>query len=195
MNPSEWRRLVDPLLDDEWGLGKKLVFRRPITWVLRGVLWEASGSGTGFYLWELQMPLYQPVEHFDLSWSVRHGGGSQLYEVADTTRSAVAEAMSAVRKLAEIDSAVVDPPGGADNVGTMEVRAYGLYLEGNDAGAVEVLDRVLRYEPQFDWEIERSRRASSMRGKIDAGRREEVTKQLEAWRRDCLHALGILESG
>jgi hypothetical protein len=89
---------------------------------------------------------------------------------------------------------VPDPPGGADNVGMQETRAYGLFLAGDADSAVEVLGRVLRYEPKYDWERERADRAADIRRLIEAGLFDAVIRRFEAWRTEALDAL-LIDAG
>jgi len=192
MDSAAWKRLVKPLLDDDWLLKDRFAHLRPVSWVVHGVLWEASASEPGFYLWRWHMPLYQPATVVDLSWSDRHGGGSRIFNVADeSTRAAVAEAMTLVRAEAAETEVVIDPPGGVDSVGTMEVRAYGLLLEGNHGGATEVLKRVLRHEAKYAWQEEMLQRAEFMLSTIERGCHGEALQQLTVWRTACLAALKI----
>jgi len=192
MDSAAWKRIVGPLLDDDWALKGKVVYLRPVGWVLHGVLWEPSASRPGFYLWRLQMPLYQPVTVIDLSWSERHGGGSRVYDPTDAlTRAAVAEAMVMVRADYDKAAVVIDLPGGVDNVGIMEVRAYGLLLEGNHVGAAEILDRVSRYEAKYPWQEQMVRRAESMWSMIQGSYGREALQQLAEWRAESLAILEI----
>jgi hypothetical protein len=86
---------------------------------------------------------------------------------------------------------VVDPPGGVDNGRMQEARAYGLLLMGNAGGAIEVLGRVLRYEPRYPWEQELLRRAGEMRSLLQEAGADEAVRQLTAWRLESITALGI----
>lgn len=192
MRSSDWKRIVKPLLDDDWVLESRFVHLSPIGWVLHGVLWEASASGPGFYLWLLQMPLMVPTDVIDLSWSDRHGGSSRIYDEADeSTGAAVAEAMNIVRAAAQKMTVFVDPPGGADNVRMQEARGYGLLLVGNPGGAFEVLGRVSQYQAKYPWEKELVVRAARMRSLIENDQVQEVLDHLNAWRTESLAALGI----
>jgi hypothetical protein len=194
VDSAVWKRIVKPLLSEDWALKARFAHIRPVGWVIHGVLWEASASDPGFYLWRWRMPLYKPTTVISLSWSERHGGGSQLYDPADeSTQVSVSEAMSLVQAEAEREAIVVDPPGGADNIGTMEVRAYGLLLDGNAQGAIEVLERVSRWSPESPWQVEMLRRADSMRSMISDGHEDRARRILGEWRFGCLAALGVLD--
>jgi hypothetical protein len=72
-----------------------------------------------------------------------------------------------------------------------ETRAYGLLIEGNEGGAIEVLGRVSRYPAQYPWEVEMVGRASDMRTKVEAGRASDVLEQLEKWRRASAKVIGV----
>lgn len=193
MKAAEWRRLSKPVLDERWRLSRALAYRVPVGWVLYGLLAEDSPANPpGFYLWMVRMPLVVPSDVIDLSWSERFGDSSRVFEPASTaTQEALAGAAKVVSEEAAGSDSVVDPPGGADNVRMQEARAYGLLLQGNTGGAIEVLGRVLRYEPRYQWEEDLVRRAGDMRSLIDHGRNGEAVDRLEGWRSQSLSALVI----
>ena len=79
--------------------------------------------------------------------------GRAIYdELDEATQKALTEAMKAVEGEVAKAQLVPDPPGGADNVGMQEARGYGLFLEGDPSGALEVLGRVARYDANYPWE-------------------------------------------
>jgi hypothetical protein len=193
MKAAEWKRLTKPVLDDGWRLSKALAYRVPVGWVLHGLLAEDSPANhPGFYLWMVRMPLVVPTDVIDLSWSERFGDSSHvLAPTAPATQEAIAQAAKLVSDQAATNEPVVDPPGGADNIRMQEARGYGLLLTGNTGGAIEVLGRVLRYQPRYPWEEELVRRAGEMRSLIENGQTDEAARRLEAWRSESLSALGI----
>lgn len=74
MTAAQWKRAVQPTLPpvEQWSFRGKLAYRRPVDWVLLGVLGEGSGfQRDRVYVWTLVMPLYIQVEHLVLSWSRR----------------------------------------------------------------------------------------------------------------------------
>jgi hypothetical protein len=192
MNAATWKRIVAPFIDDKWRVRNNLAYLRPVGWTLHGILGEGSPSKEGFYLWIVRIPLFVPTKVINLNWSERFGGGSTTYELnSDTTTSALETAMNVALGEAADARLVPDPPGGADNVGMQEARAYGLFVAGDGEAAMEVLDRVLRYEPRHDWERERADRAAGLRRLIELGRSSEAIGRLEAWRLESLGALRI----
>jgi len=194
MRAPDWKRLTQPTLDDAWRLSGSLAYRVPVGWVLHGLFAEDSAaSPPGFYIWMVRIPLYVPTDVVDLSWSERFGGSSRVFDARElpAASEAVAQAANQVNAEATTQGVLLDPPGGAENVLMQEARAYGLLLEGNSGGAVEVLGRVLGYEPRYPWEEELVRRAREMRSMIENGRTATAVSQLETWRRESTSALGI----
>ena len=182
------------MLISDWQTTSRFAFLAPVRWVLNGVLWEGSDATSGVYLWRLAMPLYQQVNVVDLSWSERHGGGAATFEADDhVLRAAVAEVMSEAEEAERKGSILLDMP--VDNVGTMEVRRYGLAVMGNWDGAVEVLERVLRHEPKFEWQRARRQHAGDIKRMIETGDRAAALDQILEWRVGSLRALGIERYG
>lgn len=191
MDAATWKRLVKPLMDDDWRLRGSFAYVRPVAWTLHGVLKEASSTG-GFYLWVVKMPLILPSDHIDLSWSDRFGGGSAIFFPTDSStpnridsamRIARSEALNQVGPIPELDL--------GRNVHLQEVRSYGYFLEGRPRAAVKGLDRVLRYPAKRTWELEEANRAHEMRELIKQGNDAEAMHRLESWRLHTIAALGI----
>jgi hypothetical protein len=192
MNAATWKRLVGPLIDVTWRVRRTLAYVTPVGWTLHGILGEGSPSQAGFYLWIVRMPLFVPTDVVDLNWSDRYGGGTQTFdEIGEATQNALSEAMRSAQREAQEAALVPAPPGGADNVRMQEARGYGLFLQGNSGGAIEVLGRVSRYPAKQNWEHEFVDRAHRVRSLISEGRNDEVQAQLMTWREDSLRALGI----
>lgn len=150
MKAADWRRLTTSVLDDGWRLSKSLAYSVPVAWVLYGLFAEDSPANhPDFYLWMVRMPLVVPTDVIDLSWSVRFGDSSKVFEPgANATKEALARAAKLISEQAASGELFVDSPGGADNIRMQEARAYGLLLMGNPDGTTEILGRVLRYEPR-----------------------------------------------
>jgi len=143
----------------------------------------------------VRLPLYVPQEVVSLSWSDRFGGGSRTFQPSEAeTLDAIRGAASLVVAEAERKPVVVDPPGGADNVRMQEARGYGLLLEGNAGGAVEVLARVVQYSATYPWEKAIVARAHEMREAIVEGREARAVEQLEAWRTQTMATLRLAKS-
>jgi hypothetical protein len=180
-------------LDDAWRFSGTLAYRVPTGWVLYGLLAEDSAARQSeFYLWAVRMPLLVPTDVIDLSWSQRFGGSSRVFDAGDSaTLDALGQAAKQVTKQASIGGLLLDPPGGAENVRMQEARAYGLLLEGNSGGAIEVLGRVTRYDARYPWEVEIVRRAGAMRSIIEKGQTSAAVGQVETWRLEAIVSLGI----
>ncbi|MGQ0468145.1 MAG: hypothetical protein ACT4QG_22860 [Sporichthyaceae bacterium] len=195
MKATDWKRLVTPALGEGWATSKALAYKVPVGWVLHGLLAEDSAAvRPAFYLWNVRMPLVVPTDVVDLSWSERFGGSSQFFDPsADSTREALVQAARKVERASSsaADAALVDPPGGGENVRMQEARAYGLLLENNMSEAAEVLRTVIRYEARYPWEKELVQRAESMRLLILDRRIDEAIERIGGWRAETLHALGI----
>jgi hypothetical protein len=197
MKPGEWRRLVRPLLSEEWRPHKsrKLAHLVPVDWVLHGIMAEGSVTGQ-FYLRRLHMPLTVPADGvIDLTYSPRHGRGSQTYPVdgSDTPR-VLTEAMTLVEKEAGAPSVLPSEPA-AEDIRGQEVRAYELLLGGDPGAALHWLDRVGGHDSQgFDWMVEVMDRAEEMRALVQREQTSEALHRLRTWRAENLESLGIPES-
>jgi hypothetical protein len=195
MKTADWKRLTKPVLQgDGWRVSKALTYRVPVGWVLHGLLAEDSAANhPSFYLWMVRMPLVVPTDVVDLSWSERFGDSSRTFDpTREEAQGALVQAAELISRQSADGEVVVDPPGGADNVRMQEARAYGLVLKGDVAGAIEVLDRVHRYQARFAWEEELVQRAGDMRSLIAGGRLRQAVQRLETWRSGTLAALGVL---
>lgn len=197
MRAADWKRIANPVLadcDSGWVFAKALVYLSPVSWIVHGVLAEDSGRRNGdFCLWVVQTPLLAPLDGvIDLSWSDRFGGASMTYSVESPGLvNAISGAASEAAVCARNGSLLLAPPGGADNIRMQEARAYGMVLSGNPLGALEVLRRVQRYDATYLWEDELLERAKSVESLIEAGRLDEVTQQLDLWRRENCDRLGL----
>lgn len=192
MRAAEWKRFTQPILGTDWRFSKSLAYRVPVGWILHGLLAEESAAQRpGFYLWIVRMPLVPAMTVIDLSWSERFGGPSRVFEpTVRTTRAALTRAAEIVIEQSAIGS-LPSEPGGVDNVRMQETRAYGLLLDGNPGGAIEVLGRVARYEPRYPWEEELVRRAAEMRSLVEEDQPTAICR-LEGWRSESMTTLGIV---
>lgn len=196
MTPAEWRGLIRPYLDERWGVKGRLAYVRPTDsqHALRGVLAERS-SGSGFYIWQVRLPLYGPSRKvLGLNWSDRVGGGSRTYTTTDPdTDLAVRNAVDRALIEAALEEVLLEPPGGADNGLMQEVRGYGLLLLGDARGAVECLGRVEREPSEIgaEWERQLRDRAGMMKALIEAGGSASVIDQMRQWRAETLVNLGL----
>ena len=193
MKSAEWQRLAAPVLNGKWRFRKSLAYLVPVHWALYGLLAEESAaSRPDFYLWMVRMPLVAPTDVVDLSWSERFGGSSRVFSRGSPeTRDTLKEAAELVAMEASVRRTIVDPPGGVDNVRMQEARAYGLLLDNNIEGAIEVLTRVLGYQPRHPWEVELARRAEGMRSLLEGGLEENAVARLEEWRSASLSSLEV----
>jgi hypothetical protein len=190
----EWFRLARPLLDETWTFRRTLAYHNPVSWILNGLFAETSAQGRSrFYLWIVTLPLYLPHEALSLSWSVRFGGGSHLLDSKEPEASA---AVRTARDLATTNvasqlGAVVPSPGTSENASMQEARAYGLLLDGDVRSATEVLQRVLLYRPELDWEYDRAHRAELVLNQLTSGKAIQAREQLEYWRQQSASRLGL----
>lgn len=197
MKAAEWKRLSKPTLastEADWRWTRRLAYIHPVEWIAHGVLAEGSRDPPGeFYLWVVRMPLMAPLGGvFDLSWSDRLGGGTTTYTPGSSAAvNAIAKAAAAAVHDARSGGLVLDPPGGVDNGLMQEVRAYGLLLAGDEAGAREVLWRVGQYDAKYDWEREFLDRAAGIRSLIESRQTAAALQQLQDWRLDNCEALGL----
>jgi len=97
---AQWKRAVAPVLPDStsWAFPNKLTYRRPVGWVLLGVLGEGSGFRRDqVYIWSVVMPLYIESEHLVLSYSRRvSAAGTFGLADEDALRAAVVSAVAAL---------------------------------------------------------------------------------------------------
>lgn len=132
MKTAEWKRLIRPGFDERWGVKGKLAYVRPGEGhVLRGVLVEGSAY-PGFYVWQFRLPLYGPPhDHLALNWSERLGNGRR-YEASDSeTSDVVTEAMEQTLVEDAAGETVIVSPDGEENTDTLELKGYGLLLNGD----------------------------------------------------------------
>jgi hypothetical protein len=195
MKAVDWKRFAKPVLGEGWQFSKLFAYCAPVGWVVRGVLAERSSQG-GFYLWEVRLPLYFPTDVLVLDWSERIGGGTRVWTVCPETALVLEREGARIgAKAAASVSLLLDPPGGADNVSMQEARAYGLVVVGRVESAVEVLGRVLQYEPKYDWEHVMFARAKGVREQLVKGDVQGVMRLLAEWRRQSAESLGIAVEG
>lgn len=201
MRAQEWRRAVAPLLpaNDGWAHRAKLSYRVAPRWVLVGVLGESSGLARSTYVWTVTMPLFEPADHVNLSYSARVGGGACRVEDldADSLRTAVLTAAAsipdepvALRRLAALS---LD----TRNAQVFETVAYAQLLTGDvhtaalTLGAARRLPRKVNEEP---WVAEVFDRMAGMEGLLLAGTDSDAIAQLDKWASATAAALRIERS-
>ena len=196
MNSREWKRLVQPMLpqDSSCGFMQRLCYRRPVGWVLCGVLAEGSAyaEAGAFYLWDVQLPLFGPRQVLDLTFSERVGGGSKTYSVdePDELRAALSEVLA--RDMPSDDEIAMRLAGGPlGNLLWAETAAYAVAHCGDAEQAQTLLTPVREYPAKYDWEREMVSRASAVAEMLDREDREAVRDALGRWRAQTLDALGI----
>ena len=191
MKPAEWKRFAEPALGSGWAFSKGLAYCTPVGWVAHGVLAERSGEG-GFYLWAVRLPLYYPTEVVVLDWSERIGGGTKVWNTSPEIFEVLRKEGNRIQaETKSCGSVLLVPPGGADNISMQETRAYGLVLEGHVDAAIEVLGRVLRYEPKYDWEHVMVARSRGVREQLISGAVDDVLALLSIWRSESARTVGI----
>lgn len=193
LKSADWKRAVQPVLGGGWQLSKKLAYRIPIGWVLYGLLAEDSPTRSpGFYLWRVRLPLVVPTDVVDLNWSDRVGGPSHVYMPGDArTESALRAAAVEISEEAKANSPVLTPPGGTDNLRMQEARGYGLVIEGNMRGALEVLERVMRHQARYPWERDIVKRAGLVHSLVAHDQISDAHSRLSIWRQGSIASLGL----
>jgi hypothetical protein len=183
---------------------KKLVFKPPAKWLLRGFAYETSGStGRDFYVWVFVQPLYVPVDHLVLSFGKRLGGTSRFWsldeaseedlmtDVAAAARREGLPFLEQVKEPAQLAELAMDRLHPADP-NRDEVVAYSRILDGDAEKARPVVaglvDRARPDEP--DWVGEVRARARKMQELLDRGGNAPM-EQLRAWRDQTATALGL----
>jgi hypothetical protein len=141
LKAQEWKRTVSPLLaaGEGWAHRGKLAYRVPLRWVLVGVLGESSGFAMATYVWAVAMPLFEPHEYLNLSYSNRVGGvdDADVETLMSTVEAAAAAAPAeeeALRRLASLSLKT-------KNVRVFETVAYSQLLLGDVAAATATLRR------------------------------------------------------
>jgi len=191
MNAARWKGLVSPLLGREWAISRRLAYVRPVGQVVFGLFGESSNR-RGFYVWAVQMPLYVPDEHVNLSWSTRVGNPARAWQEDDQALiPALRDAIDNIERSYDQTVTTAETGRAVENVLMQEARAYGLLLRGDVGGSLECLKRVERYDPKYDWEVRFHHRASNMLRLVEAGSVEEARHRLAEWRLATACALGI----
>ncbi len=155
---SEWKSLVTPALPSahDWHVqGRSLAYRQPVGRVLLGVKAEGSASKGRCYIWRVTMPLFEPSDVLNLSYSERVGGGSSAVNVEEPEAftSALRQAIRTLpteqhemARLARLDD--------GNNIRISESAAYANTYLGNAERATTILESALAIPVQRDWEIE-----------------------------------------
>lgn len=155
MRESEWRRLVTPLLPDNQGWqvqGVRLAYRAPVGRFLLGVLAEGSATKGHRYIWRLSMPLFEPGDSVDLSYSERIGGGSSTTSVEGETelsRALAAAIESSPSEDAEMARLADLSPG--PNIRLSETAAYANTYLGDTARVFAILQAAQAITDDREW--------------------------------------------
>ncbi|MFN8017168.1 MAG: hypothetical protein U0P45_03500 [Acidimicrobiales bacterium] len=185
---SQWKRHVLPLLDDPatWGWRNKLAYRRPVDWVLLGVLAEGSGfQRDRAYVWEVHMPLFVPHESVWLTHGDRvpHGARTVGLDEPEDFVAVVRQALARVPSQADALAAISRSNG--------EEGAYALLL----LGQVDLAERRLAepfwpdaHGPHLE---EARRRRGEVAGALQAGGPGAAVDLLRSWRDATMASIGI----
>jgi hypothetical protein len=152
---SEWRRLVTPLLPENQGWqvqGRRLAYRAPVGRFLIGVLAEGSIAKGHRYIWRLSMPLFEPSDTVDLSYSERIGGGSSTVSVDD--EPAFARAVAAAIDLSaseEAEMARLADLSPGPNIRLSETAAYANTYVGDNGRALAILQAARATTADCEW--------------------------------------------
>jgi hypothetical protein len=189
---SEWKRLITPLLpeDQDWHVqGRGLAYRAPVGRFLFGVLAEGSAAKGRRHIWRLTMPLFEPSDVLDLSYSER------ISTVSVEHQSAFAEAVgSAIKTLpsteAEMARLAELTPG--PNIRLGETAAYANTYLGKIDRAVAILEAAGATADDHEWVGEiRERLQRFQRLLRDPGQAGAV-EHLDAQAADTAKALNLI---
>jgi hypothetical protein len=189
---SEWKRLITPLLpeDQDWHVqGRGLAYRAPVGRFLFGVLAEGSAAKGRRHIWRLTMPLFEPSDVLDLSYSER------ISTVSVEHQSAFAEAVgSAIKTLpsteAEMARLAELTPG--PNIRLGETAAYANTYLGKIDRAVAILEAAGATADDHEWVGEiRERLQRFQRLLRDLGQAGAV-EHLDAQAADTAKALNLI---
>lgn len=194
MRESEWRSLLAPVLpyDQEWRVqGRSLAYRLPVGRVLVGVLAEGSASKGRRYIWRLTIPLFEPSEVLNLSYSERVGGASHAVHVGEPA-AFTAALMEAIRSLPEEEDemARLAELDIKSNIRASETAAYANTYLGDVERAASILESALDVPVQRDWEIQVRKRLHGFRELLRHGQADAV-ERLDAQAAETAKALGL----
>jgi len=188
MTPSQWRRLVTPLLADPtgWAFTARRCYRVPFDWVAAGVLWEGSATRDHGYVWTWSMPLFVPAEHVVLSQSARIGQGRFDRADSESVTAGIRTALSQVRSEAEYLQVWSE---GDES----ELRAYSLLLVGRvaEAGTAMRAARDRLREDGQGWALDHARRIEGVRRVLLTEGNGAALGLLSAWRAYTASALRL----
>jgi hypothetical protein len=186
---SEWKRLITPLLpeDQDWHVqGRGLAYRAPVGRFLFGVLAEGSAAKGRRHIWRLTMPLFEPSDVLDLSYSER------ISTVSVEHQSAFAEAVgSAIKTLPSTEAEMAELTPGP-NIRLGETAAYANTYLGKIDRAVAILEAAGATADDHEWVGEiRERLQRFQRLLRDPGQAGAV-EHLDAQAADTAKALNLI---
>lgn len=117
-----------------------------------GVLAEGSVAKGQRYIWRLSMPLFEPSDSVDLSYSERIGGGSSTVSVEDEpalARAVAAAIESSASEEAEMARLADLSPG--PNIRLSETAAYANTYVGHIGRAFAILEAARATTDDREW--------------------------------------------
>jgi hypothetical protein len=189
---SEWKRLITPLLpeDQDWHVqGRGLAYRAPVGRFLFGVLAEGSAAKGRRHIWRLTMPLFEPSDVLDLSYSER------ISTVSVEHQSAFAEAVgSAIKTLpsteAEMARLAELTPG--PNIRLGETAAYANTYLGKIDRAVAILEAARATADDHEWVGEIKERLQRFERLLRDDGQAGAVQHLDAQAADTAKALNLV---
>jgi hypothetical protein len=189
---SEWKRLITPLLPEgqDWHVqGRRLAYRAPVGRFLFGVLAEGSAAKGRRHIWRLTMPLFEPSDVLDLSYSER------ISTVSVEHQTALAEAVgSAIKTLpseeAEMARLAELTPG--PNIRLGETAAYANTYLGKIDRAVAILEAARATADDHEWVGEIKERLQRFERLLRDDGQAGAVQHLDAQAADTATALNLV---
>lgn len=204
MKAGDFKNLAGGLALPSWLVWARdgLLVVQPVKDLLRGVVFEASGSDKGrFYVNVFVQPLFVPVADLPLNLGWRLGGPSHRWDRTSPTLMAdlqkrfeeeILPFFERVRSPAEVPDSVRELRKTADPI-ARQAAAYALAWEGDAARSIAELKSLatsLRVENAAPWQVMVADRAILLAGLLERDPRE-ARLQLEAWEVGTIRALGL----
>ena len=193
MRESEWRRLITPLLpeDQEWHVqGRQLAYRAPVGRFLFGVMAEGSAAKGRRHIWRLSMPLFEPSDVLDLSYSERISTVSVEHQTAFAR--AVAAAIRSL-PIEDVEMARLAELTPGPNIRLAETAAYANTYLGNLERAAAILEAARATADGREWVGEIKERLQRFERLLRDHGQAGAVEHLDAQATDTAKALNIID--
>lgn len=198
ISSSDWSRYWSTFLPDDWATTGRMAFRRPVGWLLNGLVAEPSSTG-GSYVWSFIQPLFVPATTVVLSIGQRLGDGTTTFDLDDAAdrerlgRLVQNDAIPWLDARSSPDRLLTHDDWRSDvNIRMVEIEGYSHLLTGNVDTASEVLRRVTVHEVRYEWEQQVVDRCAGIIDLID-GDVGAARGQLADWRLATAAAIGVAD--